>query len=132
MRWLRLLPVLVLTACATGPEPVSPEDPAARDSSRQAPTPAVIEAPPDPAPPSAVESLLSEARRLRAEGNLAACFARVERALRIAPEDAEVYLELARTHAAAGQADRASAAAERGLLYCNGASCSRLRALLKT
>ncbi|MEO1081927.1 MAG: tetratricopeptide repeat protein [Pseudomonadota bacterium] len=132
MRWLRLLLVLTLTACATGPEPVSPEDPAARDTTRQAPTPAVIEAPPDPVAPSAVEALLAEARRLRAEGDLGGSFARVERALRIAPEDAEVYLELARTHAAAGQAERASAAAERGLLYCRGTNCSRLRDLLKT
>ncbi|MEM9759691.1 MAG: tetratricopeptide repeat protein, partial [Pseudomonadota bacterium] len=111
MRWLALLPVLTLAACATGPKPVSPEDPAARESSQQSPTPAVIEAPSsDPAPPSVVDTLLAEARRLRAKGDLAASFTRVERALRIAPEDAEVYLELARTHAAAGQAERASAA----------------------
>jgi tetratricopeptide (TPR) repeat protein len=121
---------LALAACASGPTPVSPEEPAARDASGRAPTPAVIEVPPDPVVSSAVDDLLVEARRLRERGDLRSSFARLERALRIAPDRAEVYLELARNHAASGKPEQAAAAAERGLLYCHGATCSRLRALI--
>jgi tetratricopeptide (TPR) repeat protein len=122
----------IIAGCASGPTPVPPEDPAAREGSGRAPTPAVIEVPPDPVANSAVDDLLEEARRFRERGELSASYARLERALRIAPERAEVYLELARNHAAAGRSAQAAAAAERGLLYCSGATCSRLRALIKT
>jgi tetratricopeptide (TPR) repeat protein len=74
-----------------------------------------------------VDSLLEDARRLRDAGDLPASFARLERALRIAPQRAEVYLELARTHRAAQRPERASASAERGLLYCGGDVCTELR-----
>jgi hypothetical protein len=74
-----------------------------------------------------VDSLLADARSLRDAGDLPASFARLERALRIAPQRAEVYLELARTHRAAKHPERASASAERGLLYCRGDVCSELR-----
>jgi thioredoxin-like negative regulator of GroEL len=74
-----------------------------------------------------VDRLLADARRLREAGDLPASFAQLERALRIAPQRAEVYLELARTHLAADHPQRASASAERGLLYCRGSLCSELR-----
>ncbi|EED30615.1 tetratricopeptide repeat domain protein [gamma proteobacterium NOR5-3] len=74
-----------------------------------------------------MDSLLEEARAFRDRGDLPASFARLERALRIGPQRAEVYLELARSHVAAGRPDRASASAERGLLYCSASTCSRLR-----
>lgn len=130
---LLLLGLALLSACATGPAPVSPESPEARESSASAPTPAL----PTSAPASTgagvtpgsspVDNLLDEARRLRKAGDFSASFARLERALRISPERAEVYLELARGYAALGNAERASASAERGLLYCSGQSCRALR-----
>jgi Tfp pilus assembly protein PilF len=74
-----------------------------------------------------VDRLLADARRLREAGDLPASFAQLERALRIAPQRAEVYLELARTHSADDNPQRAAASAERGLLYCHGGVCDDLR-----
>ena len=122
MRVVLLAGVLVLlSACATGPAPVSPQEPAARQTG----------GPGSSATGSgAVDALLDQARDLRAAGDLEACFARLERALRIAPQHADVYLELARSHASAGNSDRATASAERGLLYCMGDTCRALRRYL--
>ena len=75
----------------------------------------------------AADGLLDEARHLRTTGDLSGSLARLDRALRIAPQNALVYLELARSHAAAGAPARASASAERGLLYCRGSVCAQLR-----
>jgi Tfp pilus assembly protein PilF len=74
--------------------------------------------------------LLNDARRLRADGDIPGSLARLERALRIAPQNAEVYLELARSHRAAGADARASASAERGLLYCAAGVCGQLRSFV--
>ena len=53
----------------------------------------------------------------------------LERAQRIDPGSADIYLALAETHQARGDLSQARATAERGLLYCNGASqCGALRA----
>jgi predicted Zn-dependent protease len=130
MRILILVPMLLLAACASGPTAVPTEAPSARTGTATAPTPAVIDAPADPRVLGAVDQLLIDARTLREAGDLPGSFARLERALRIAPERAEVYLELARNHATAGSASRAAAAAERGLLYCQGAVCGQLEALI--
>jgi Flp pilus assembly protein TadD len=67
-----------------------------------------------------------EARRL---GDYEQALAYLERAQRIEPGDAEIYLGLAQTHAAAGNSGQARATAERGLLYCSGrVQCDALRA----
>ena len=124
---LLIVALLVLTACASAPTPIPPEAPEARERSSRTPTPTL---PTDRSPSSAnspVDSLLHEARAFREQGNLSASFARLERALRIAPQRAEVYLELARSHEAAGRPGRASASAERGMLYCGASICSQLR-----
>jgi len=126
MRLLILLSALaLLAACASGPTAVPPDSPSASSAPPSAPTPA---APRRTAPPpgSAVDALLEDARVLRNEGRIEASLSRLERALRIAPERAEVYLELARSHRAAGQDGRATATAERGLLYCQARVCSEL------
>ncbi len=135
MRILLLAWLALLTACATGPEPVSPDSPSATTGSSTAPTPAVTKPVlPKPSVPdsgaSAVDSLLAEASALRRSGDIPGSFARLERALRIAPQRAEVYLELARSHAAAGNDSRAAATAERGLLYCEGWTCDALEKLI--
>ncbi len=120
--------LLLLGACASTPEPVSTKAPAASRGSSAGATPAVpATGPVSPAHQDAVQGLLDDARRLRSSGNLPASFTRLERALRIAPESAEVYLELARTHAAAGSPQRAAIVAERGLLFCEGRLCRELR-----
>lgn len=131
MRPLLVFTLALLSACATGPEPVAPDAPSARTGSTSAPTPAVPMPSTPPDGGSAVDRLLAQARDLRQAGDLPGSFARLERALRIAPQRAEVYLELARNHKAAGNGPRAVATAERGLLYCQDPTCSRLEALAR-
>ena len=122
---LVIFALAALAGCASGPSPVPPESPAAGSGSPSAPTPA---APRPTAPPSisAVDTLLAQARSLREEGRVEASLSRLERALRLAPERADVYLELARSHRVAGQDARATATAERGLLYCQARVCAEL------
>lgn len=127
---LLALGVGFLAACASGPAPISPETPEASRGSSQVPTPAVPSSPASAPTVSPVDNLLAEARELRENGSLSASFARLERALRIAPQRGEVYLELARSHVAAGSPGRASASAERGLLYCKGSTCRKLRGFI--
>ena len=116
--------LMLLGACATGPRPAPP-----RATGSDA-TPAVTAPRPGlPDAGDAVDGLLAAARKLRAAGDLATCFARLERALRIAPQRAEVYLELARAHLAAGAPERAAGAAQRGLAFCQGQVCRELRAV---
>lgn len=132
IRQLILLLPLVLAGCATGPAPVSPSAPAAQTGSAGRETPAVTtgaETVEDPAS-SAVSGLIAEARALREAGNIDESLVRLERALRIAPESALVYLELARSHEVAGNDELAKASAERGLLYCEGWTCANLNGLL--
>ncbi|MDP5055014.1 MAG: hypothetical protein NWP69_14595 [Congregibacter sp.] len=120
--------LLLLGACATGPTPVPAETREASQVSPEVPTPALPAPRPGVAPViSPVDGLLLEAQEFRKAGNLPASFARLDRALRIAPQRAEVYLELARSHLAAGNPQRASASAERGLLYCSSSICGALR-----
>jgi Flp pilus assembly protein TadD len=89
--------------------------------------------PPAPSPPvSAHEGLLQRAAEARSAGDYEAALALLERAQRIDPDDARVYLGLARTHRAAGDRAMARASAERGLLYCRADSdCEALRALVR-
>lgn len=122
---LLLLALALLAGCASGPTPVPPGSPPASGGSSTAPTPAAPR-PTAPPPGSAVDALLEDARTLRGEGRIEASLSRLERALRIAPERAEVYLELARSHRVAGQDGRATATAERGLLYCSARICAEL------
>lgn len=125
---------LLLGGCAIAPDPIPPETPEATRRSAETPTPAISTPGGAVAPPavSPVERLLADAQELREVGNLSACFARLERALRIAPQDARIYLELARTHLEAGHRARASASAERGLLYCRGSNCRELRRYIES
>lgn len=136
-RFVTIAMILLVAACASGPAPIPPEAPAAKRGSSAGATPAVT-APTKPVAGTVssqgasapVDALLDEARRFRKSGDLPLSFARLERALRIAPRRAEVYLELARNHYAAGNPERAAASAERGLLYCDGRSCRELRRFL--
>jgi tetratricopeptide (TPR) repeat protein len=107
------------TAVVT-PEPVPPP---AR------PMPEVTQ-PPEPNASDAYGPLLARADRASAGGDYEQALALLERAQRIDPDSAEVYLALARTYAAKGDVAKARATAERGLLYCRSdAECARLRAL---
>jgi Flp pilus assembly protein TadD len=77
----------------------------------------------------ASNSLLLEARGARAQGALDRAEALLQRAQRIDPGNATVYLELAGLYAQRGQDGASRAVAERGLLYCRGSDCDDLRKL---
>lgn len=77
---------------------------------------------------SAHSGLLAKADMARDDGDYDQSLAYLERAQRIDPDNAEIYLGLAQTHAAAGNMTQAQATAERGLLYCSGSrQCDALR-----
>ncbi|MFV0278644.1 MAG: tetratricopeptide repeat protein [Parahaliea sp.] len=113
-----------------GPAETPAPAPAPQIPSRQpgapAPTPA------DPAASRAYGPLLARADQAAAAGDYEQALALLERAQRIDPDSAEVYLALARTYAAKGDFSQARATAERGLLYCQAREvCDPLRQLAR-
>jgi Flp pilus assembly protein TadD len=76
-----------------------------------------------------LQPLLSKAAQATARSDFEQALALLERAQRIDPDSAEVYLGMAQTYRARGTVAQARAAAERGLLYCEtDAQCNALRA----
>ena len=72
--------------------------------------------------------LLAKADQATNRGDYEKAMALLERAQRIDPDSAEVYLGMAKTHSAKGDDIQARATAERGLLYCSGKTqCDALR-----
>ena len=72
--------------------------------------------------------LLAKADQATNSGDYEQAMALLERAQRIDPDSAEVYLGMAKTHSAKGDDIQARATAERGLLYCSGKTqCDALR-----
>lgn len=115
------------------PEPEPEPDTLPPDSGAPSSAPVVV--PPESRSPepdtgsSANDSLVGRANAAVAEGNYERALALLERAQRIDPTDASIYLALARTYTAKGDTGRAKTTAERGLLYCrSSAQCDQLRA----
>lgn len=131
---------LLLTACsmytppADVPAPVEqPPTPEPKPKPKVATPPAAVpRAPSRPAtsPASAaLQPLLAKAGQAAGRGDYEQALALLERAQRIDPGSAEVYLGMAQTHKARGDLAQARATAERGLLYCStDAQCNALRA----
>lgn len=126
---------LLLGACATGPKAVSPSAPEATEPSAGTATAPVTSAsggrPPTSGGVSPTERLLEEAAEACAAGSIELGLSRLDRALRISPQQADLYLQMARCYDAAGESERAAAAAERGLAFCSGRECRSLRGFLK-
>ncbi len=121
---------LLLSACAGDPQRPASESPPASTSVEK--TPARVE--PSPAEPglrTASAGLLEQAREARRRGELQRADALLQRAQRLDPGNALVYLELARLHQQRDEPAAARAAAERGLLYCDAGSCEELRELAR-
>lgn len=128
---IALAPLLLAVGCGTAPvsapdvsrpKPVYEED---QPTATQAPT-----APSKPAtpPPDPNAALLQRAGAALAAGDYEASLVLLERAQRIDPGNADIYLRLAQTYAAKGDAALAGATAQRGLLYCEGrGQCDALR-----
>ena len=93
-----------------------------------APPPQEVHRPASPSANAAWQPLLAQAEQAAGRGDYEQALALLERAQRIDPDSATVYLEMAKTHSARGDVDQARAMAERGLLYCVSASqCEALR-----
>ena len=77
---------------------------------------------------AAYQPLLDKAAQARSRGDYEESLALLQRAQRIDPDSAQIYLAMAATHQARGDISQARAVAERGLLYCNGTrECDALR-----
>lgn len=105
------------------PPPVRGIDPAREqgETNRVIPIAPVAKIAPIDAPkaertiPPAVISLLDQADQLRVAGDLNAASSRLERALRIAPEEAEVYYQLARIRLEQGGVQESVSIATQGV-----------------
>lgn len=139
LRLTLLAGLLLPTGCAVYTLPGSPPEPPApvefprpeAEPPRPVPAP---EPPPRVAPgvTAAYGPLLDQAESATGRGDYEQALALLGRAQRIAPDSADVYLAMARTHAARGDPVRARATAERGLLYCRvSATCDELRSYLR-
>lgn len=116
----------VLAACAARPERPA----AVYEPSPPGQTPAAVEPPSvDDGVRQASDALLFEARTARGAAELNRAEALLQRAQRIDPGNAAVYLELAELYSQRGQGQASRAVAERGLLFCRGNDCASLREL---
>jgi Tfp pilus assembly protein PilF len=123
--------VLLVAACGTvpdsGPAPVERRPESAPVT--KAPTPARPSSPQRPPVNSAAQNLMDKAGAELDTGDYEQALALLERALRIDPDSGEIYLALAKTYSIKGDTAMASAAAQRGMLYCSGkVQCDALRA----
>lgn len=142
-RLLAVMGVLLLHGCTLMPQgreapaPVETRDgrvPAGEVGRRPAsePAPPAEVVPPEPATARAYGPLLARAEVATGQGDYDQALSLLERAQRIDPDNARIYLELARTYAAQGRQQRARSMAERGLLYCRSErECEALRAFVR-
>ena len=128
---LPALCAVLAAACSTAPQPVPSTAPEASVPAAGTATPPLPRPGPGDTGSDAVAALVAEAAAACAAGDVVTGLARLDRGLRIAPQRAAIYLEMARCHVTAGDAARSAAAAERGLAYCSGQECRRLRAYLQ-
>lgn len=131
---ITLLLTVLLGGCATTSEPGSepaPVEKAPASTSVKPPATAPQTRPATTTAPvsAAYQPLLDKAQQARGRGDYEESLALLQRAQRIDPDSAEIYLAMAQTHEARGDTSQARAMAERGLLYCNGnRECDALRA----
>jgi hypothetical protein len=135
-RGFTLCLVITISACSTyslpgstpAPVPVEKEPDYQGQTTPPHTTPESVPRPSEPSVSSAYRPLLAKAEQATAQGDYEQALALLERAQRIDPDNAEIYLAMARTHDARGDSVQARATAERGLLYCASKSrCAALR-----
>ncbi len=130
---LRIAAVLValsLGACALAPPATSPRAEAAAPPGAGSRTGGDTIVPGAPADGAARASrvLLERSRAQAAAGSYAAAETSVERALRIAPNDARLWLELAQVKLAAGDTQQAGVMARKALTLAGADTETRARA----
>ena len=133
LRSATLLLLLGVSACSIysvpGEEPVPIEgQPDFTEVPPPQTSPAPTPRPVEPPVTTAYEALLLNAEQALGRGDYEQALAILERAQRIDPDSADIYLRMARTHRARGDEQQARATAERGLLYCTSTvQCESLR-----
>ena len=137
-RGFALFGILLLAGCGTigqspdsGPAPI--EEPGYTEVT-EPDTPVKPTQPTAPSEPvtSAAQNLMDKAATATGNGDYEQAIALLERAQRIDADSGEIYLALAKTYRAKGDLGMASAAAERGMLYCRGSSqCGALRGFVE-
>jgi Tfp pilus assembly protein PilF len=80
---------------------------------------------------SASAGLIADAGQAQGSGDWQRAEALLQRAQRIDSRNARVYLALSRLYRAQGETSQSRSMAERGLLYCEGATCRDLRSELE-
>ena len=136
-RGIALGVVVQLAACSTYTQPGGKPAPVETqpEHTKVVPSTKAPQIPHKPASPSASSAwkpLLAKAEQATQRGDYEQALALLERAQRIDPDSAEVYLGMAKTHRARGNVAQARATAERGLLYCATVpQCEALRAYLR-
>lgn len=133
--------LLVCLGTLAGCASLTASSPASRAPSEPAPgvpAPATPEPgqPPAPSPPSrpqsdahaASQALLEQSRAQRAAGNNTQAAASIERALRIDPNNAALWVELGEIHLAAGNRSQAASMARKALTLTAGDAALESRA----
>ncbi|MEH6582619.1 MAG: tetratricopeptide repeat protein [Halioglobus sp.] len=133
---LGLCALVLLNGCSIYSLPGDEQEPVTIEKAIPAPPPTTSPqpkpAPVEPSTSSAYQGLINKADQASAQGDYEQALALLERAQRIDPDSAEIYLNLAKTYRAKGDNSQASATAERGLLYCSGQTeCDSLRAYIR-
>ena len=105
----------LLAACST-PAPMPTPAPTPPVSSRD-----------ERVPTNASLGLIEQGRQARLAGDYGRADGLLQRAQRVEPRQAAVYLELSRLYRDRGDPDAARTVAERGLLYCQELVCEQLR-----
>ncbi|NQX88898.1 MAG: tetratricopeptide repeat protein [Halioglobus sp.] len=123
---------LICCACSSLTDTSGQRAPVAERVNETSAVPAVpprgVHKPVSPPAGAAWRPLLAEAEQCTGRGDYERALALLERAQRIDPDSAEIYLGMARTHAARGDTSQAHAVAARGLLYCTSVNlCDALR-----
>ena len=112
--------VLSLLGACAAPAPVPAPAPQPPPESRE-----------DRVPNNASLSLIDQGRQARLAGDYERADGLLQRAQRVQPRNARVYLELSMLYRDRGDAQAARHVAERGLLFCEDAVCAQLRAELR-
>jgi tetratricopeptide (TPR) repeat protein len=108
--------VLSLLGACVAPAPVPAPAPQPPAASRE-----------DRVPNNASLGLIDQGRQARLDGDYERADGLLQRAQRVQPRNARVYLELSKLYRDRGDASAARHVAERGLLFCEEAVCSQLR-----